>query len=441
MSEKRTAGEQSMEDILASIRRIISDDGEETVGGGRVDAAASVDEVIPLSAPGDLQSKGSDQSSPSESVADDRDDFSDIVEAGRAAGSKLEPVSSFGEPPKAATNSAPESGSRSLGAASEESMAARMERPASLTERLAIRERLAALDLKKRASNVSSKSDVEPVARRDSASRGSSGTAFPAIELAGPEPAVSNEEAKAGPASEARDASPQPAKSAAMVEKPAVTAPIAPVVVPAMISGKKEEEALNGALPDRDEKPGATKSEPAKPAPARENSAAAARAKARSAPVPGLGPQSPGSTPTESVLKPKPSSSKVAGPAVVATRAEQGAAARAPGSDAGAAIPSSEAVGVADLNKASDGADKTNEEPPRELIGAARDALYEDATRDEEGASDGGASATALEDVVRDALKPVLKTWLDENLPKIIEKQVREEVRRAMADGKRNFAG
>ncbi len=51
MSEERVAGEQSMEDILASIRRIISDEDDEPVADARrsLDEAAGKASTLPES--------------------------------------------------------------------------------------------------------------------------------------------------------------------------------------------------------------------------------------------------------------------------------------------------------------------------------------------------------------------------------------------------------
>ncbi len=428
MSEERGAGEQSMEDILASIRRIISDEGDEPAG----EARSSPDEAA-RKAPGVAVANGEPVAAAEPAsvgpTGRQPDDLSDILEPRRPTGAQVEPVSSFGERPKASVAPLIPSAESSANGGEEKSVASRLERPASLTERLALRERMASLDLKRRTAEAISKTDIEPVARREVGEARAEARSFPAIELGGPEPAKPSAEPAALTAKAPEPVVPVAPKAEAQAANEARTKP-ADEVTPSRAAEKPTPlERPSEAVV----RPGAgnpMKQTPGPEALARDDKASDVVAK----------------EPTGPVKSSVASDVKVTTDEVRVAPSEGGA---------GQPIPSSVAVGVGALNKVAGPSPaetpprKDKHEPSPALVEAAREALHEDDETDEGpgagalAATEGktiGASAT-LEEVVHAALQPVLKSWLDENLPRIIEKQVREEVQRAMASAKRNRAG
>jgi cell pole-organizing protein PopZ len=427
MSEERAVGEQSMEDILASIRRIISDEDDEPV----TDARRSLDDAVSNAStpPQGNDDVEAEVGQPAKGATGQQpDDLSDILEPRRPSGAQIEPVSSFGERPKAASEpvTAVAESSAAAGVGDGKSVSARLERPASLTERLAVRERMASLDLKRRTAEAILKTDVEPVARREAAQESPATKSFPAIELDGPEPVKPSVE-----------------RAAVVAKLPEPKVDVAPKTdaPPANEArGKAAEEVLTRP---RFEKPALVDGEAAVVG---ADSKGAIGQTPRPAAVPGEQ-KSPVSVSKEAALSSK--SNDVAEPEVKAV-----GAASAPEVGSGPVIPSSVAVGVGALNKADKAAGSGSAEPAARkskhgpspaLVEAAREALHDDEPSDETSADTSETSKTktspTLEEVVHAALQPVLKSWLDENLPRIIEKQVREEVQRAMASAKRTRAG
>ena len=102
MAEERDGGDQSMEDILASIRRIISEDGTEVGslnphGKGDAPLADAKEPLSPVASVGSVSGVSEPQSGASGSDGrHGHDDLADIVEGGSdplaAAGRRLSPA-------------------------------------------------------------------------------------------------------------------------------------------------------------------------------------------------------------------------------------------------------------------------------------------------------------------------------------------------------------
>ena len=493
MAEERGGGDRSMEDILASIREIISDDGK--VSGGRDRGVRNDATQVPPSESGRsdnlLRSASAGleiETEAPEAEGDHDDDLSDIVEMNSvpstAASRRAAEVE--GASPSETDPPTPSAAWAALDrvAGGDGEQWSRPMRVSSLTERLSLRERMASLDFKQNSDVGGPQNDVQPVARREVASE--------------PRPA-------AGPETVARatDAADADGRSDGR-SSPGTPTPgeVGPAVPPQEVGDRLTDEVATGAarspLPAVKTTVSAPQVQPAAPkAGAVETSSldktsaagmahgwAASVVATKDEDVIGLAPNDLGDVSEDDPFSgaqavgrdghPKGSGEKIDGdqPAVirgvmgqpvqpggrsvggesasqVAPNAKAGAGLAAPsGARADAAreektetIPSSTALDVSALNEAGRRPDEGHT-PSAELVEAARDALHV-ADSDASAAEAAGAAAASpsLEEVVRDALQPVLKKWLDENLPKLIEKQLRDEVERALGKVKRDAAG
>ena len=486
MAEERVGGDQSMEDILASIRRIISEDGTETGslephGRGDAPLADAKAPASPVAGGGSVSGLPEPQSGASGTEGrHGHDDLADIVEGGpdplgaagvvasEALGSTTERKADL--PPIDAARAALE---RVAGAGTEES--ARLIRTPSLTERLSLRERMASLDFKNNRVGGQAQSEVVAVARRETAAVETqpSGEASASAEVKTTEADGSGSTGPAAPKESATTSASEGVgeRSGGDVTLGAVRKPLGAVPEPApgkQVAPGGRDAGLLKPDGDRSSAAGAAQVAAVKDgevigiAPSDFKGAGNGHEPAGGAPQSGgrseaKGPlaEKSGDTPLGArpagALSVKPvnraGDAPEAGKSAVGIKEERGgtAARVAPGASPSEekkpAIPSSNAVGVAALNEAGRGREETRE-PPRELVEAARGALHGDSKsegRTEEARPASGSPS--LEDVVRDALQPVLKKWLDENLPKLIEKQLREEVGRALGKMKPNAGG
>jgi cell pole-organizing protein PopZ len=486
MAEERDGGDQSMEDILASIRRIISEDGTEAgsldpLGKGDAPLADAKEPALPVAGIGSVAGVSEPQSGISGAEGrHGHDDLADIVEGGPdpLAAAGIVASEALGSTPERKADLPPIDAARAAlervaGAGTEES--ARLIRTPSLTERLSLRERMASLDFKSNRVGGQAQSEIEPVARRETSALEPqpSGEVSASAEVKAPEAGGSGSTGRSAPKESSTTSASEGVgeRSGGDVTLGAVRKPLGAALEP--VSGKQvghggpeaglvkpdgEWASAAGAaqvvavkdgevigIAPSDFKGAGSGHESAGGTPQ-----SGARSEAKGPLAEKAGDKPLGARPT-GALSVEPANR--AGDAQIANKSagevkeeRAGAAATvaavaSPPDEKKLAIPSSNAVGVAALNEAGRRREETRE-PPREVVEAARDAL--DGDSKDEGKTEEARPASgsrSLEEVVRDALQPVLKSWLDENLPKLIEKQLREEVGRALGKMKRNAGG